>query len=149
MSLTPGTTFGHCEVLESIGTGGMGEVYKARDIKLGRDVAIKVLPDAVAHDEERLARFEREAKLLTSLNHPAIATLHGLEDIDGTRFLVMELVEGETRAERTAREPIPIELTGRKAFDGDNVTDILAGVVKNEPDWKAFPASSFLPRVPL
>jgi len=109
MSLTPGTTFDHYEVLESIGAGGMGEVYKARDIKLGRDVAIKVLPDAVAHDEERLARFEREAKLLASVNHPAIATLHGLEDIDGTRFLVMELVEGETLAERIAREPIPID----------------------------------------
>ena len=249
MSLTPGTTFDHYEVLESIRAGGMGEVYKARDIKLGRDVAIKVLRDVVAQDEERLARFEREAKLLASLNHPAIATLHGLEDIDGTRFLVMELVEGETLAERIAREPIPIEealalfrqvadgleaaheksvihrdlkpsnimitlrggikildfglatvfegaptgadpsqsptlskgtavgaimgtpsymspeqargksidkrtdvwafgcclyesLTGRKAFDGDNVTDILAGVVKNEPDWKALPAST-------
>ncbi|GMR22325.1 MAG: hypothetical protein BMS9Abin37_0667 [Acidobacteriota bacterium] len=109
MSITPGTTLDHYEVLDAIGAGGMGEVYKARDTKLGRDVAIKVLPDSFARDEERLARFQREAKLLASVNHPAIATLHGLEDVDGTRFLVMELVEGETLAERIAREPIPID----------------------------------------
>lgn len=95
--------------LEYFDPTSMGEVYKARDIKLGRDVAIKVLRDAVAQDEERLARFEHEAKLLASLNHPAIATLHGLEDIDGPRFLVMELVEGETLAQRIARVTVPID----------------------------------------
>ena len=87
----------------------MGEVYRARDTKLGRDVAIKVLPEEFSQHKERLAKFEREARLLASVNHPNIATLHGLEDADGIRFLVMELVEGETLAERIAQGPIPID----------------------------------------
>ena len=87
----------------------MGEVYRARDTKLGREVAIKVLPEAFSRDKERLARFEREAKLLASLNHPNIATLYGLEESDGQLFIVMELVEGETLAERIASGPIPID----------------------------------------
>ena len=87
----------------------MGEVYRARDGKLGREVAIKVLPDAFAEDRERLARFEREARLLASLNHPNIATIHGLEEFDGIRFLVMELVPGETLAERIAASPLPVD----------------------------------------
>src|SRR5204863_607710 len=87
----------------------MGEVYRARDTKLGRDVAIKVLPQAFSADHDRLARFEREARVLASLNHPNIAHLHGLEQADGTTALVMELVEGETLAERLARGPIPLD----------------------------------------
>ncbi|HLE70286.1 MAG TPA: protein kinase, partial [Vicinamibacteria bacterium] len=104
-----GTTLSHYQVLEKLGAGGMGVVYRARDTKLGRDVAIKVLPADVSHDAERLSRFEREARLLASLNHPHVATLHGFEEDSGTRFLVMELVEGETLADRIARGPILID----------------------------------------
>ncbi len=102
-----GSTLAHYEILDELGRGGMGVVYRARDTKLGREVAIKVLPAELAEDSERLSRFEREAKLLAQLNHPGIATLHGFEKVDGTPFLVMELVEGETLAERIARGPIP------------------------------------------
>jgi serine/threonine protein kinase len=109
MSFEPGSRLGAHEILAPIGVGGMGEVYRARDTKLGREVAIKVLPEAFSQDKERLDRFEREARLLASLNHPNIATLHGLEESDGIRFLVMELVEGETLAERIARGSIPVE----------------------------------------
>src|SRR6201987_2991767 len=99
-----------CEILSAIGAGGMGEVYQAHDIKRGRDVAIKVLPEAFAHDPERLARFQREAKMLASLNHPNIAMIHGLEQSGDTNYLVMELVSGETLAERIKREgAFPIE----------------------------------------
>ena len=88
----------------------MGEVYQAHDTKLGRDVAIKVLPEAFAHDPERLSRFQREAKMLAALNHPNIATIYGLEQSNGTSYLVMELVSGETLAERVKREgAVPIE----------------------------------------
>ena len=87
----------------------MGEVYRARDTKLGRDVAIKVLPEEFSRDKERLERFEREARLLAQLNHTNIATLHGLEEHDAQLFLIMELVEVETLAERIARGPIPID----------------------------------------
>src|ERR1700682_5252693 len=88
----------------------MGEVYQAHDSKLGRDVAIKVLPEAFAHDSERLSRFQREAKMLAALNHPNIATIHGLEQSNGTSYLVMELVLGETLQQRVAREGrLPIE----------------------------------------
>ena len=102
MSLEPGTKLAHYDVVEPIGAGGMGAVYRARDTKLDRDVAIKVLPEELSRDPERLARFEREAKLLASLNHPGIATLHGFEKVDQIVFLVMELVEGETLADRIA-----------------------------------------------
>ena len=250
MALGAGTRLGVYEILAPIGAGGMGEVYRARDTKLGRDVAVKVLPEEFSRDQERLARFEREAKLLASLNHANIATLHGLETSDGIQFLVMELVEGETLAERIASGPITNDeaiplfiqiaegleaahdkgvvhrdlkpanikltpegkikildfglakafstkenvsattsnsptltkgtalgaiigtasymspeqargrrvdkktdlwafgcclyeaLTGRKAFDGDNVTDILAAVVNNDPSWDRLPAST-------
>ena len=87
----------------------MGEVYRARDSKLGRDVALKVLPDGFARDAERMARFQREAKFLASLNHPNIASVHGLEDSGATHALVMELVEGPTLADRIKAGPIPIE----------------------------------------
>src|SRR5205085_10168525 len=87
----------------------MGEVYRARDPKLNRDVAIKVLLPSVANDPDRLARFSREARVLASLNHPHIAQIHGLEDADGVRALVMELVEGPTLADRIAKGPIPVD----------------------------------------
>ncbi len=109
MALAPGTKLAEYEILAPIGAGGMGEVYKARDTKLGRDVAIKVLPDLFAADPERLARFEREAKLLASLNHDNIATLYGFGESDSIRFLAMELVEGETLAERLDRGPMELE----------------------------------------
>ena len=111
MALEAGRKLGPYEILDAIGAGGMGEVYRARDTKLGREVAIKVLPEAFAQNEERLARFEREARLLASLNHPNIATLYGLEQSDGVQFLVMELADGETLAERLRRGPIPVEDT--------------------------------------
>ena len=110
MTLATGTRFGTYQVVAQIGVGGMGEVYQAHDTKLGRDVAIKVLPEAVAHDPERLSRFRREAKMLASLNHPNIATIHGLEQSNGTSYLVMELVSGETLADRVKRDgALPIE----------------------------------------
>src|SRR5579864_8912848 len=110
MAILPGTRLGPYEILSAIGAGGMGEVYQAHDTKLGRDVAVKVLPEAFAHDSDRLARFQREAKMLASLNHPNIATIHGLEHSNGTHYLVMELVSGETLAERIKREaPIAVE----------------------------------------
>ncbi len=98
-----GKILGHYEILEPLGAGGMGEVYRARDTKLDRDVAIKVLPEDFADDPDRLARFEREAKLLASLNHANIAAIYGLEDEGEHRFIVMEVVEGETLAEKIAR----------------------------------------------
>ena len=110
MTLAAGTHLGSYEVLAPLGAGGVGEVYQAHDIKLGRDVAVKVLPEAFAHDPERLSRFQREAKMLASLNHPNIATIYGLEQSNGTSYLVMELVTGETLAERVKREgAVPIE----------------------------------------
>jgi len=108
MALTSGTRLGPYEILAAIGAGGMGEVYRARDAKLGRDVALKVLPDAFARDAERMARFQREAKVLASLNHPNIASIYGLEDSGSTHALVMELVEGPTLADRIRTGPIPI-----------------------------------------
>jgi len=102
-----GSKVGRYEIVSPVGEGGMGEVWRATDISLGREVALKVLPEAFAGDAERRARFEREAKLLASLNHPNIATLYGLEEIDGEHLLVMEFIEGEDLAERIARGPIP------------------------------------------
>jgi Tol biopolymer transport system component len=250
MPISTGTRLGSYEVLAQIGAGGMGEVYRAHDTKLSRDVAIKVLPEAFAHDTDRLARFQREAKMLASLNHPNIATIYGLEQSNGTHYLVMELVCGETLADRVKRDgAVPIEealkigvqiaealeaahekgiihrdlkpanvkvtpegkvkvldfglakafagdvadsnpsqsptlsavatmqgvllgtaaymspeqargkavdkrtdiwafgcvlyelLTGRQAFEGEDITEILAAVVKTEPDWQAVPSA--------
>ena len=108
MALQAGTKVGPYEILSPLGAGGMGEVYRARDSKLGREVAIKVLPEEFTQHPQKLARFEREARLLASLNHPGIATLHGLEEAEGKPFLVMELIEGETLAERITRCPLPV-----------------------------------------
>ena len=104
-----GTTISHYRITAKLGAGGMGEVYRAEDTVLGREVAIKVLPEAFVSDPERLARFEREARLLATLNHPHIAQIHGLEETDGTKCLVLELVEGDTLAERIHQRPIPVE----------------------------------------
>ena len=117
MPLEVGSTLGPYEVLSAIGAGGMGEVYKARDTKLDRDVALKILPDAFVNDPERLARFQREAKVLASLNHPNIAAIYGLEDEGPSTgsgqatspALVLEYVEGPTLQDRIAQGPIPIE----------------------------------------
>ena len=109
MTLPTGTRLSHYEITSQLGKGGMGEVYRATDTKLGRDVAIKVLPEEFVRDAERVARFQREAKLLASLNHPNIAAIHGLEEVDGSNFLVMELVEGSTLDSRIKAGPIPVE----------------------------------------
>ncbi len=109
MALDPGSTLGHYEILSSLGAGGMGEVYRAKDTKLGREVAIKLLLEEVSADPDRLARFEREARVLASLNHNNIATLHGFEKEGDTSYLVMELVEGETLADRIKRGAIRVD----------------------------------------
>jgi eukaryotic-like serine/threonine-protein kinase len=103
MPINTGTRLGSYELGAQIGAGGMGEVYQAHDSKLGRDVAIKVLPEAFAHDAERLTRFQREAKMLAALNHPNIATVHGLEQSNGMNYLVMKLVAGEMLWARVTR----------------------------------------------
>ena len=109
MPLQPGTTLGSYKVAVKIGEGGMGEVWQARDTKLDRDVALKVLPEAFTSDPDRLARFEREAKVLASLNHPNIGSIYGLEEAEGIKALVLELVEGPTLADRIKQGPIPID----------------------------------------
>src|SRR5947199_3409121 len=109
MPLAAGSRLGPYEIVALIGAGGMGEVYRARDTKLNRDVAIKVLPDLFANDPDRLARFTREAQMLAALNHPNIAHIHGLEESGGVRALVMELVEGEDLAQRLIRGAIPLD----------------------------------------
>jgi len=109
MGITIGTQLGSHEITGVLGRGGMGEVYRARDTKLKRDVAIKVLPDEFSRDPDRVNRFQREAEMLASLNHPNIAAIYDLEEANDTRFLVLELVEGETLAERIERAPLPVE----------------------------------------
>src|SRR5271157_5180648 len=109
MPLPSGTRIGPYEIASLLGVGGMGEVYRSRDSKLGREVALKVLPSSVGVDADRLARFSREAKVLAALNHPNIAAIYGLEDSGATHALVMELVEGPTLADRIRSGPIPID----------------------------------------
>jgi eukaryotic-like serine/threonine-protein kinase len=109
LTLTPGTRLGPYEILSILGVGGMGEVYRATDINLKRQVAIKVLPVSVATDADRLARFQREAEVLAALNHPNIAHIFGLEKTDGTIALAMELVEGPTLADRITSGPLPLD----------------------------------------
>ena len=103
--MAPPSSIAHYRITTKLGEGGMGAVYRATDTKLARDVAIKVLPDSVVDDADRLARFTREAQVLASLNHPNIAAIYGVED----RALILELVEGSTLAERVAQGPIPID----------------------------------------
>src|SRR5215469_13893632 len=109
MALTVGTQLGSHEITALLGKGGMGEVYRARDLKLKREVAIKILPDEFSRDADRVSRFQREAEVLASLNHPNIAAIYDLEEASGSRYLVLELVEGETLADRLKRGPIPLE----------------------------------------
>ncbi|HEY6617380.1 MAG TPA: serine/threonine-protein kinase, partial [Vicinamibacterales bacterium] len=109
MALTPGTRLGPYEVVSAIGAGGMGEVYRATDTKLKRQVAIKILPASVATDHDRLARFQREAEVLASMNHPNIAGIYGLEESGGVTALVMELVAGEDLSQRITRGPITVD----------------------------------------
>src|SRR5207253_8590815 len=108
MTLASGTRLGPYEIVSALGAGGMGEVYRARDSKLNRDVALKILPEAVAIDSERIARFRREAQVLASLNHPHIAAIYGFEDSGSIHALVLELVEGPTLADRIAQGPLPL-----------------------------------------
>ena len=147
MSLERGKSIGNYTIKEPIGKGGMGEVYRARDTRLARDVAIKVLPEELSRDKDRKERFEREARLLAQINHPNIATLHGLEEHEGQLFLVMELVEGETLAERIARGPIPEKQTValfiqiaeglQAAHDGGIIhRDLKPANIKITPDGK-------------
>jgi serine/threonine-protein kinase len=107
--LAPGSRLGPYEVLSAIGAGGMGEVYRARDTKLNRDVALKILPEAFALDADRLTRFTREAHLLASLNHPNIAAIYGLEESGDVRALVLELVDGPTLADRIGQGALPLD----------------------------------------
>src|SRR5262252_254189 len=108
-TLMIGTKLAHYEITSHLGSGGMGEVYRATDLKLGRSVAIKLLPAAFASDAERLSRFRREAQVLASLNHPNIAHIYGLEESGDTRCIAMELVEGETLQARLQRGPVPVD----------------------------------------
>src|SRR4029079_13038096 len=108
MAFAPGTRLGPYEIRALLGEGGMGVVYRAHDTQLKREVAVKVLPEAFAQDPDRLARFQREAELLATLNHPNIAAVYGLEKSDGITAIVMELVEGETLADRLQRGAIPL-----------------------------------------
>jgi eukaryotic-like serine/threonine-protein kinase len=127
VSLPPGSKLGTYELVALLGVGGMGEVHRARDTRLDRNVALKILPDAFAADPDRLARFEREAKALASLNHSNIAHIHGVEEAGATRALVMELVKGEELATRLARGPIPwaeaepIAIQIAEALEADDV----------------------------
>ena len=108
MALEPGTTLGNFEIVSSLGAGGMGEVYRAKDMKLGRDVAIKLLPEDMAKDPERLGRFEREARTLASLSHPNIVTIHSVEEADELCFITMEFVDGATLSELTPPGGLPL-----------------------------------------
>src|SRR6266700_6563322 len=108
MAITIGQQLGSHEIIGLLGKGGMGEVYRARDTKLKREVAIKILPEEFLRDPDRVSRFQREAEVLASLNHPNIAAIYDLQEANCSRFLVLELVEGETLAERIKRGPIPV-----------------------------------------
>ena len=131
MAITPGARLGPYKILSALGAGGMGEVYRAADTKLKRDVAVKVLPAALASDPDRLARFQREAEVLASLNHPHIAHIYGLEDADGVKALVMELVDGVTLADRIGRgglaldEALPIARQIAEALEAAHAQGII------------------------
>ncbi len=123
MSLSPGTRVGAYEIRSLLGRGGMGEVYRATDTRLSRDVALKFIPEGFASDPERMARFHREAQVLASLNHPHIATVHGLEEAGLNRALVMELVEGPTLVDRIAKGPIAVDnmVQSGSFVDGESI----------------------------
>lgn len=130
MPLASGTHLGPYEILAPIGAGGMGEVYKARDTRLNRTVAVKVLPSHLSHQPDLRQRFEREAQTISSLNHPHICVLHDVGHHDGTDFLVMEYLEGESLAQRLARGPIAIEEALRYAIQ---IADALKNSCLGEP----------------
>ena len=138
MSLIAGTQFGNYEVLGRIGSGGMGEVYRARDTKLNRYVALKVLPEAFAQDAERMARFQREAHVLASLNHPNIASIYGLEESGGVRALVMELVEGPTLADHISR------VTAGAVVSGEGASPTGKGTPRGAPTIAPIPLDESL-----
>src|SRR5579859_4278520 len=117
MALTSGTRLGPYEIIASLGAGGMGEVYRAKDTRLSRDVAIKILPASISKDPIARQRFEREAKTISGLNHPNICVLHDVGSQDGVNYLVMECVEGETLAKRLEKGPLPIEHVLRIGID--------------------------------
>src|SRR5438876_4201827 len=108
MLVSVGTKLGPYEILSALGAGGMGEVYRARDSRLNRDVALKILPESFTHDPERVARFRREAQILAALNHPHIGAIYGLDDANGQQFLVLELIDGEMLADRIGKGPLPV-----------------------------------------
>src|SRR5437867_6710952 len=111
MSLQIRQQLGSYEITALLGKGGMGEVYRARDTKLKREVAIKILPEEFSRDPDRVSRFHREAEVLASLNHPNIASIYDLLEAEGARYLVLELIDGETLADRIKRGPIPVQET--------------------------------------
>src|SRR6201981_2981604 len=123
MSMKTGTRVGPYEILSAIGAGGMGEVYRARDTRLERTVAIKILPDHLSDRAELRERFEREARTVASLNHPHICTLHDIGHQDGTDFLVMEYLEGETLAERLKKGPLPLDQVLQYAIESSEALD--------------------------
>ncbi|GAC1464647.1 MAG: hypothetical protein PVSMB1_14680 [Gemmatimonadaceae bacterium] len=122
MALTPGTRLGVYEVTTQIGAGGMGEVYRAKDTKLGRDVALKIVSESFTHDPERLARFRREAQVLAALNHPHIGAIYGLDDANGQQFIVLELIEGKTLADRLKRGALPFDEALANAFSAGEIS---------------------------
>ncbi|MBI1875791.1 MAG: serine/threonine protein kinase [Acidobacteria bacterium] len=140
MSLATGSRLGTYEVVAPLGAGGMGEVYRARDSKLGREVALKILPDTFVHDPDRIARFQREAQILASLNHPHIAAIYGLEQAEGYQFLVLELVEGETLAQKLAQGS---RLRAHEEAQGSRLT--VQGKLLPEPLAMSHKPSSGLP----
>ena len=136
-SLT-GRQIGSYHILSLLGMGGMGEVYRARDLKLKREVAIKVLPEEFSHDAARVARFQREAEVLASLSHPHIAAIYDLTEFEDLRCLILELVEGEWAFGCILYEL----LTSRSPFQGQTLADTVAAVLEREPDWQALPPST-------
>jgi len=123
MAIAAGTRIGPYEIVSPLGAGGMGEVYRARDTRLKRDVALKILPESFATDVDRLARFQREAEVLASISHPHIAGIYGIEERDGIGALALELVDGETLADRIALGAVPLD----EALDRTSRTDGVAG----------------------
>ena len=122
MTLAPGTRLGPYEILSAVGAGGMGEVYKARDTRLDRTVAVKVLPARLSENPGFRERFEREAKTISQLSHPHICTLHDVGNQDGVEYLVMEFLEGQTLTDRIAKGPLPLEMVLRYAIDLRSMT---------------------------
>ncbi len=119
-----GKTLAHYDITEKLGQGGMGEVFRARDSKLDRDVAIKVLPTAMSRDPERVLRFQREARALAALNHVNIGAIYGFEEVGDVRFLVLELIEGDTLADRLKAGPLPVDETLAKSSPGKAITSL-------------------------